>query len=205
MLHNFADNSDGGNPTGNVVVDKSGNVYGVTSSGGPHDYGIVYELSPGSKGSWTEKLLYAFAGGPDGIAPQGGLTMDGAGNLYGVATYVAFELSPNANGTWSLKLLHDFTGGSDGAYPVGGLAFDQSGNLYGTTNTGGKHRGTVFELKAGSSGAWTESILHDFSSNGVDGLFPSIPGLAVDSSGNVYGVTLLGGSPGLGVVFEVSP
>lgn len=205
VLHSFTGNDDGAGPSGRLAIDKAGNVYGVTDAGGPHDYGVVFELTPGSNGHWTEKVVHAFTGGPGGVGWYGGLTIDGAGNLYDAGDYFAFEFSPQTNGTWSENVLHDFTGGQDGAISNGELAFDKAGNLYGTTFRGGMHHGTVYKLIPESNGAWTEKILHRFSANGTDGVFPNGPGLVVDSSGSVYGVTQQGGTSNLGVVFQITP
>ena len=94
--------------------------------------------------------------------------------------------------------LYSFRGAS-GKYPVAGLIVDASGNLYGTTQQGGAHGlGTVF--KVDSSGV--ETVLHTFTGKS-DGAFPSA-GLAVDSKGNVYGTTMLGGRSNHGTVFQVT-
>jgi uncharacterized repeat protein (TIGR03803 family) len=57
---------------------------------------------------------------------------------------------------------------------------------------------------AGSTqaGAQTETILHAFA--GTDGISPVLS-LIFDSSGNLYGVTSLGGSSNYGSVFELTP
>jgi uncharacterized repeat protein (TIGR03803 family) len=91
---------------------------------------------------------------------------------------------------------------------------DASGNLYGTTFLGGKgHAGIVFELKPGGDGTWAETAIHNFCSarSCKDGADP-MAGLALDSSGNLYGTTASGGSQqrpcgaqGCGVVFELTP
>ena len=118
-----------------------------------------------------EKVLYNFGNGTDGVAPQAGLVMDAAGNLYGTTynggTYnygTVFELTPAAGGGWTEMVLHNFNNdGVDGAYPHAGLIFDAAGNLYGTTHSGGTHNascsndcGTVFELTPSAGGTWTE-------------------------------------------------
>jgi uncharacterized repeat protein (TIGR03803 family) len=206
VLHSFTGGNDGVAPSyGTLILDGSGNIYGVTNGGGVHDYGVVFELTPGSNGSWTEKVLYAFSGGAEGSGPSGGVVFDRAGNLYGVSAYSAFELTPSSEGSWKEKSLHNFTGGSDGAYPEVQLIFDKSGNLYGTTNTGGLHRGTVFELSPGSNGLWTEKVLHRFAPNGVDGSNPFTGALMQDGKGNLYGTAPGGGASKVGVVFEVTP
>ena len=204
VLHTFTGNNDGTAPTGRLVLDSAGNLFGVSSSGGSHDYGVVFELIPGAGGKWTEKVIYAFLGGAGGVSPLGGLTFDSEGNLYGVADDLAFELKPNSNGSWTAKTLHTFTGGSDGAIAESFLSFDKLGNLYGTTYTGGKHRGTVYKLTPSSTGVWTETVLHRFSANGIDGMFPYF-GVTVDANGNVYGITTVGGTANQGVVYEIEP
>jgi uncharacterized repeat protein (TIGR03803 family) len=96
--------------------------------------------------------------------------------------------------------LHSFAGAA-GEYPVAGLIVDAAGNLYGTTQQGGAHGlGTVFKV---DSTAGTETVLHSFKGGKSDGAFPSA-GLAVDSKGNVYGTTTLGGRSNHGTVFKVT-
>jgi len=204
VLHSFTGGNDGSSPLGGTLIpDSAGNLYGVAVQGGLHDYGVVFKLTRGSP--WSYKVLYAFLGGSGGSYPQGSLVFDGAGNLYGVASFVVFELTPNSTGTWTEKTLHSFAGGSDGANPLAGLIFDRVGNLYGTTNSGGAHRGTVFELIPGTGGTWTEKILHRFSASAGDGVFPLYVVPAIDANGHLYGTTPQGGTSNNGVVFEVIP
>jgi uncharacterized repeat protein (TIGR03803 family) len=99
-------------------------------------------------------------------------------------------------------VLHTFNGSGDGGEPYGAPIFDKAGNLYGVTFMGGTHlNGTVYELKAGSS---TEEILHSFDLNAGDGQSPQGT-LVMDSAGKLYGVTPLGGSRKLGIVYELMP
>ncbi len=211
---------DGMNPQSNLIFDAAGKLYGTTFNGGIHgcfgmtfDCGTVFELSPAAGGGWTEKVLHNFGQGTDGVNPSAGLIFDSAGNLYGT-TYeggayyygTVFELSPTADGGWSEKVLHHFNyNGTDGMYPVASLISDASGNLYGTTFGGGtSNAGTVFELTRAADGSWTEKVLHNFVSNGRDGIYPS-GSLSVSGSGNLYSTTSGGGIYGWGTVFELSP
>jgi len=207
-------------PMGGVVLDKSGNLWGTTSSGcavpgcGP-GYGTVFELIPGSNGRWAETFPLTFAG-TYGEIPRAGLVLDGAGNFYGTTTSggsaccgLVFELS-NSNGHWIETILYNFSGGSDGAYPAASVAFDPAGNLYGTTQSGGGEGqcsfgedpfcGTVFELTPASGGIWNEKILHSFS--GKDGAGPTAGVLLDPVGGHLYGTTSVGGGANFGVVFE---
>ena len=167
----------------------------------------------GSAMAQTERVLYSFQGGSDGINPTTSLIADSAGNLFGTTTDggsgncdggcgVVFELKPAHGGGWTESIIHTFQGGTDGAFPYAGLIFDQAGNLYGTTLSGGgkSHDGTVFELTP-SGKTWTETVLHSFT--GKDGSYP-IAGLVFDPAGNLYGTTLFGGPTQGGTVFQLS-
>jgi uncharacterized repeat protein (TIGR03803 family) len=204
VLHSFTGGDDGGNPyASSVVLDSSGSLYGTARGGGAHDYGVVFGLTPQSNGTWSEKVIYDFPGGAVGADPIGGLLLDSSGKLYGAA-FDVFELVPGSNGMRTKKMLHSFTGTPDGAFPEAALISDKAGNLYGTTNSGGAHNGTVFELMPGPNGNWNERVLHRFS-GGTDGVSPNWSSLAMDAGGNLYGTTQTGGASNVGVVFEVTP
>jgi uncharacterized repeat protein (TIGR03803 family) len=158
VLHIFqGGTSDGAFPEGSLVVDGSGNLYGTTSGGGSGSSGIVFKLTPGSGGTYTESILHEFQGGTsDGSTPLAGLIMDGSGNLYGTtsgggsgSSGTVFKLTPGSGGTYTESILHSFLGqtSDDGASPAAGLMMDGSGNLYGTTFYGGIYGdGTAFEI-----------------------------------------------------------
>ena len=199
----LADRDDGLGPQGPLTFDGKGNLYGTTIAGGSAAFGTVFELSPGSNGTWTEKVLYNFTNGADGESPYSGVVLDSAGNLYGTASGgtlgfgVIFELSPQSDGTWTEKILHGFTGNNDGGYPTGPLTFDPAGNLYGIVPLGGaRDYGLVFELVHGSNGSWTEKVLHEFS-GGSAGSNP-IGGVIMDAAGNLYGTASF-------IAYELSP
>ena len=68
------------------------------------------------------------------------------------------------------------------------MIFDDTGNLYGTTLSAGPHDyGTVFELKRGSNGSWTENVIYAFT--GAGGGSGPYAGLLFDSAGNLYGTS----------------
>ena len=82
VLYSFAD----GNPTGALVFDAKGNLYGTTSNDGvTYHAGTVFELTPASGGNWNASVLYSFkgSGNGDGDSPYCGLIFDAAGNIYG--------------------------------------------------------------------------------------------------------------------------
>ena len=94
------------------------------------------------------------------------------------------------------------TTGIDAQNPAGSLAIDSSGNLYGTASSGRANGvGAVFEFIPAKH---SEVVIHSFSdppSN--DGMGP-IGHLIWDSTGNLYGTTLIGGTDGNGAVFKIT-
>ena len=229
-LHSFQGGlHDGASPSGRLVFDKAGNLYGTTYYGGSDQYcydklilpgcGTVFELSPPATtgGAWTVTVLHAFpANSDDGTLPSSNLILDSAGNLYGTtegidpACYLpggcgtVFELTPPATlgGPWSETVLHHFNGyGQDGAIPLA-LMFDHSGGLYGITHTGGPGccaLGTVFTLKR-EQGIWSENSLDVF--DGGSGA-ESPTSLTLDNAGNLYAVAVAANN--LSIVVELTP
>lgn len=229
VIHNFTGGGDGATPYGGLTFDSAGNIYGTASAGGAEDYGTVFKLSPYGS-NYTLTTVYAFKNGQDGSYPTSGITRASNGLLYGAAfgggAYgkgTIYRLSPpgggGVNSAWHETTLYSFTGGSDGSGPdmIGGyLRFDHQGNLFGTTAYGGDANascalpdngcGTVFKLEP-ISGGWTQTVVHAFAGS-PDGATP-FGDVALDSSGNVYGMTLTGGDSddpyGGGTLFQLSP
>lgn len=196
VLYSFTGGSDGSSPFFGLVRDASGNLYGVTPTGGV-GHGVVFKVSPRGK----EAVLYTFTGGNDGSSPSGPLAMDGKGNLYGTTEEggangwgVVFKLTPRGREI----VLFNFTGGDDGGIPGGGVIIDPNGNFYGITESGGANsRGVVYRLTPRGR----ETVLYTFT-GGADGATP-VGGLVMDGNGVLYGTTERGGPAGDGVVFKV--
>ncbi len=205
MLYRFKDGTDGANPYADVIMDKTGDLYGTTLFGGAGQSGTVFELAPDG----TEFVISDFEKGIVGNSPHAGLIEDKVGNLYGTTFAggryglgTVFKITPKERTT----ALYNFTG-SDGRYPESRLVMDEADNLYGTTSGGGADNlGTIFKL--GPDG--TESVLYSFCSqtNCTDGSTPAA-GLTKDKKGNLYGTTLDGGDTrcdsgeGCGTVFKL--
>jgi hypothetical protein len=165
VLHSFNfSKKDGVSPQASVTFDGSGNLYGTTESGGStYVYGTVFQMTPGTGGKWSEKVLYSFTGVPDGELPVAGVVLDSAGDVYGTTDEggtgtcsigagcgILFELTPGSNGTWAESVLYSFTG-VDGAYPSSNLIWSAEASLYGVTGFGGTGPcvsgcGTVFQV-----------------------------------------------------------
>ena len=151
--------SNGQFPSGGLIADETGNLYGTTLYGGANSTGTAFEVSPPAAGqtAWTETVLYSFT---TGVAiPNGDLVADKAGNLYGTASSggqgkvggSVFKLAPPAAGqtAWTESTLATMTKAS-GTEPRAGLAADKAGDLFGTTSAGFYRPnlyGGVFEVK----------------------------------------------------------
>jgi uncharacterized repeat protein (TIGR03803 family) len=212
VLHRFVKQGDGGGLFGGVILDASGNLYGTTEGGGAFNGGTVYELYRTSSG-WKEKVLHSFhLSQSDGNTPGwGSLFMDSSGSLYGTTAGggccggVVFKLTPDSSGRWKETILYNFQKGVTGYSPNAGAVMDKAGNLYGTTDYGGGFCdcGVIYKLAPGPTGKWMYTVLHTFGV-GYDGGVPE-GNLVMDSKGNLYGGTVLGGVYGGGVVFELTP
>jgi uncharacterized repeat protein (TIGR03803 family) len=174
VLYSFCSRSkcsDGENPEGALAIDQHGNLYGVAIQGGvpqgnvcdiQFGCGTVFKLNT-KTGAFA--VLHRFKGFPsDGASPNGSLTFDGAGNLYGttaaggqyedchstslIGCGIVYKLTPSGKES----VLYNFTGGADGGTPLTNLVMDTDGNLYGATSAGGNTTcsgcggGVVFRL-----------------------------------------------------------
>jgi uncharacterized repeat protein (TIGR03803 family) len=207
-----------------VPYDGISPLYGVTTTGGAHDAGTVFQLAQ-TAGSWSESVLYSFCSQAlcsDGRIPGAGLLADGDGHLFGTTSQsdvtggtggsgVAFELTKGSGNTWSETVLHDFCPTepcTDAMDPDTALVMDGAGNLYGTGATGGGHHssGAVFKIVPNGTSS-QESVLYGFCvlSKCPDGRSPTA-GLVMDGSGNLFGATSNGGvrAQTAGVIFELN-
>jgi uncharacterized repeat protein (TIGR03803 family) len=102
------------------------------------------------------------------------------------------------------QLVHPFTGNNaPSAGPNSSLAMDSAENLYGTTFQDGAYfRGSVFKLTQ-NGGQWIFSTLHDFQPIQEDGATPTA-GVVVDANNVVYGATIYGGQPNVGVIYKIT-
>jgi hypothetical protein len=210
----------GSRPLVPLSWDAKGNLYGTTYEGGfnyPQCYcGVAFQFTPNSDGTWAYHRLHVFGTFKnDGRYPYGGLTVDASGKVYGTATEgggpnnrcTVFKLTQTTGGRWKETIIYGFPDACNCAAPGGDLVFDTAGNLYGTAGSFvqcvgvGYGCGVAFKLTPQKNGAWTYSLIHRF--RGPDGDYPN--GLTMDSKGNLYGTTTLGGTYNVGVVFEITP
>ena len=209
VIHAFTGGGDGSGPGARVTLDRSGNVYGMTPTGGTYGVGTIYKLHPHA-GSYEFQVIHTFTGGDDGATGSAGRMLLQHGRLYGAATVgglygsgVVFELTPTAVGEWNFRGLYSFQGQPDGSFPYGALLRAGSGKIYGTTYYGGENGiGSVYELSPRSVGEWDGRVIYSFQ-EGSDGNSP-ISNLVRDAAGNLFGTTSEGGL-GSGAIFKLTP
>ena len=216
ILYSFAGSGDAAFPSGGLVTDQAGNLYGVTLVGGVNNLGAVYQLSPPTTegGPWTETVIFSFSG-PDGTLPSGQLQFDQSGALYGTTDGggslqegTVFQLVPPSRpGVHGARV--SFT-----IFPEDGMEVIRRLESSSTTWAGFSERlrpavgrpfsgGVIFRLTppVNQGDPWRETVLHAF--GGPDG-FSSLSKL-VWRSGGLYGTTSLGGLNGTGTVFVLTP
>jgi len=213
-------------PTGEMVHDATGAIYGA-AVGGEDESGAVVEMAPPTArgGEWAESVIHSFGPLPDGSDPSStGLVFDNSGRLYGTTFSggnsafgnlgTVFQLTPPAvAGTpWTETVIYNFAGGTDDANPMSQLVFGKNGSLYGTTFNGGgtvcqgEGCGTVFALEppTAEGAGWTEKILYAFAESGYDGPGP-YGTLLLGKNDVLYGITEGRETGGGGYVFQVTP
>lgn len=208
VLYSFPGGKGGCQPESRLVMDKDGNLYGM-SQGGADGLGLVFKVAPGGHGT----VLKQFAGKNGAYPPSpSGLIMGADGNLYGTTTQggahgggIVFKMTPDGTET----VLHSFQCCfGDGQNPAAGVIMDKAGNLFGTLKTGGAFNvGSVFKLAPDKR----LTVLYSFP-GGRQGQYPS-SGVVMDAQGNLFGTASGGrnlpscGSFGgglCGVVFKVT-
>jgi uncharacterized repeat protein (TIGR03803 family) len=193
ILYRFRGNNDGFYPSGDLVFDQAGDLYGTTTQGGSQGPGTVYELTPSDR-NWAESILYNFPSQGPGN-PCSGVIFDHAGNLYGTATApngAIFQLTHSISG-WMENTVYTFQGNRQGSVTEGGLILGESGNLIGATAFGGpENGGTVYSLRPSKDG-WDLRTLYGFAGQGESGPMAQ---LTMDAARNLYGTTK--GNPAAG-------
>ena len=230
VLHAFTGGPDGYAPFGTLLRDWQGNLYGVASNGGDDSSsfcnttvenlagalgcGTVFKISRAGEFS----VLHTFEGKDGGPFPDGWLTSDFGGNLYGITGNGGSAVSSTNLGSGTIfkinrrgeeSILYNFEGGATGFTSFGSVIRDNRGNLYGATFLGGDTTdpacsatggcGVVFRLDP-----WGHySVLHTF--QGPDGANPTA-NLYMDQHGDIYGTTTAGGDAtcNCGVVFKIT-
>jgi Hint domain len=204
VLVNF-NGTDGQDPVGGLIEDPSGDLFGVTYSGGPgydgsplSGEGTVFELvKNGASYAAAPTTLATFAG-PGASDAEAGLVMDAKGDLFGTTAYggaydagEVYEIVNTATGYSSVPqvlLSFDGTHARLSQFP---LYIDANRDLFGTTALGTStgtlgDQGTVFEIANTPTGySSNPTYIYFDNANGSD----PYGGLIADAAGDLFGVT----------------
>jgi uncharacterized repeat protein (TIGR03803 family) len=232
ILYRFRGGADGTRPSGGVVLDDDGDLFGVTARGGnlcvesPTGCGTVYELIPQRSG-YRKVALYRFLGSAagDGAIPVPRLTRGPDGTLYGTTVAggkgicedggcgTVFELARSGS-SFSERVLMSF-GPAAGKTPPQPSALLLRGNrLYGTTSMGGRFTSYLFPHGCGTAfvlalRTGAGKVIHDFKGPPKDGAAPA-DGVIAGPGDSLYGATGRGGSgaclefTGCGTIFRLA-
>ncbi len=197
-----------------LVLGKDGSFYGTMYSvfdgsfGNNGGSGRVFKVTTnGTAAGTTFTTLHTFSAESGGAnsdggnpSPHGSLVQSSDGNFYGTTQEggnsegTIFKITPGG----ALTTLYAFAftpnqGAVNGRSPFAGLVQDSSGIFYGTTEGGGPGAGTAFQFTTDGSPAGTKlTTLYNFLAD-QNGAVPD-SALAIDSDGNIYGMTDLDGS-----------
>jgi len=182
------------------MLASNGNMYGMTSTGGSENIGVLFEYNPATF-TFTKKVDFVST---LGNAPLGRLVEASTDKLYGMTSRsgatntgpgVIFEYDISSD-TFTVKInFANVTGGR----PLGSLILASNSKLYGLTEEGGNSGlGTLFEYDP-STNTYTNKI--EFENANNKGSRPN-GSLVQASNGKLYGMTLVGGVNQKGVIFE---
>jgi len=197
---NFDFYISGSDPYGSLMQASNDKLYGLTSGGGPHGLGVLFEYNITTT-TITAKYYFDYA---EGTHPYGSLLQAANGKLYGMTKSggdydmgTIFEYDPVTSLYTKKKDFTGITGNCIGSTPYGSLIQASNGKLYGMTTYGGIiDNGVIFEYNPATS-AYTKKF--DFV--GTDGGYP-YGSLMQASNGKLYGMTHDAGTYGYGVLFE---
>ena len=193
---------NGANPSGNMVEGPGGKLFGTTTAGGVHGYGVLFSYDPNSNAylvlhnfdsvaGWSPRdLLLANDGLIYGTTQAGGLytsatALQGSGVMY--------SYDPTS-GVFT-KLI-DFNG-TNGENPQG-LMQANNNTLYGMARQGGANNaGVLYSYTIG--GAFTKLL--DFNTTG-NGALPTNCKLIQANDNKLYGMTTWGGVNNMGTLFS---
>lgn len=208
LVYSFSETNDAPtSPTGTLVDDGAGYLWGTTFDGGTSGKGTIFKFHVAT-GVLTRVVSFTgTAGAAKGAEPQAGLVRDGSGVFWGVTT----KGGASDNGTvfkvtsaGVLSTVIEFTGATGaflGTLPYSALTLDGAGFVWGTTLTGGTAgNGTVFKVEM-SSGSFASLVSFTGTTGASKG---ATPYTAFARHGDFFwGATGTGGATNAGTVFKI--
>jgi uncharacterized repeat protein (TIGR03803 family) len=194
--------------TGNSIFGSlaffNSKMYGLASRGGSGNAGVLFEYDYATN-TYTKKHEFIYS--PDGVRPQGSLTLASDGKLYGVTRLggatndgIVFEIDP-ATDTYIKRA--DFSNATTGSYPEASLFLGVNGKLYGATRRGpANNSGGLFEFDPSTYSLKSLSVFDITKGLTMYGK------LTQTDDGKLWGLTSAGGASfpnSGGVLFEFDP
>lgn len=193
----FGTNNTGGMPIGSLIQSANGKLYGLASSGGVNNNGVLFEYDY-IQYSYNIKVSF---GGVYGGSPFGSLVADSSGTMYGYTASLYGTIFSYQPGNTSINILKTFSINS-GKQPHGSPLLCSNGKIYGMTNQGGQsNKGVLFEFTLSNPNLYSEKV--EFLS-ATQGKSP-MGSLMKASNGLLYGLTSSGGAYNMGTLFEYNP
>lgn len=191
----------GGYPEGSLAVAPNGKLYGVTNQGGTMDIGVLYEYDPIAN-TYATRHEFAYETGV-GFTPGVGLTLAANGKFYGMTQQggiaglgTIFEFDP---ATYTYTKKHDFTSTiGTPRYPSGMFTEANNGRLYALV-ADANSVAHIIEFDPATSVYVKKADLAS-----INGRSPA-GSLSASANGKLYGMTELGGTHNLGILFEYDP
>lgn len=209
----------GRRPSGRLVADGNGWLWGTATEGGSKSLGVLFKIHP-LTGEYVEVKTFnnnsTLGDTVKGSGP-GELYYDGSTYIWGVTSSggagsngTVFRINPTTNDFTTVGQFSGFNvvaGAVFGTSPTGALTPDGHGFLWGTTHTAGStssRYGTIFKVNLNTGE--TTHVMEFTGAAPTRGANPR-GSLALDSDGFMWGVTNLGGSSILdkGTIFKFDP
>lgn len=195
--------TNGSRPYGGFIEPVTGMLYGMTSSGGSSNYGVVFKYNINTS---VYTKIYEFSLSMNGYMPYGTLIKAADGFLYG-NTFSG--PTTNANGTLfridtsndSLTNFYIFNYRTMGSQSTGSLMQASNGKLYGLTSYGTAYLQGSFYSYDLSNSVFTRICQFKSAPLGNWGL----GGLIQANNGLLYGVGNKGGDNNTGVIYSINP
>jgi hypothetical protein len=181
-------------PTGGIIRDAAGDIFGTTQAGGPDSAGTLFELTPGASSPMTIAPFTTALGIPDSQ-----LAFDSAGDLFGLAesqyggSGVVWKL---AKGQTTLTSIGTFSGYLDQPnHQMAGLVYDaKTDELFGTVYVDSANDdGALFKIAASATAGTavtTVAAFGDFVQGGAPIGRPQ-GAIGIDADGNIFGLCAL--------------
>jgi uncharacterized repeat protein (TIGR03803 family) len=198
LLYSFTGGTDGGNPSGGLVLGTDGNFYGTSQQGGSSAngfQGVFFKITSAG----VETVLHTFSAGLDGAFPFAAPELASDGNFYGTTSGggtsgsgIVYKIT--TTGTFTTLYNFDVT---NGQFPASTPLQATDGSLYITSAVGGAENcGTIIKMTTGGTLQNTYSF-----PCGAGGAYP-VGGLIQGADGALYGTTEDGGANGYGTIFK---